>query len=89
MIDAGMPARTFRACKCQRLVTQAQSHMGCETDSAKREGRMTGHTLKSCLTHSPSDCQSLDTSEAPIHHFIQCEISAQPLIIFTKYGAVE
>lgn len=51
---------SLRDCKCQWLVTQIQSHMGSEMEPAKREDRMTGQTLVSCLTHSVSDYQSLD-----------------------------
>lgn len=70
--DTGLLAHTLRLrdCKCQWLVTQTQSHMGSEMEPAKREDRMTGQTLVSCLTHSVSVCQSLDMFEALLYHFM-------------------
>lgn len=46
----------------------------------KREDRMTGQTLVLCLTHSVSDCQSLDMFEALLYHFMHFQISIQCLI---------
>lgn len=79
----GTLAHTLRTrdCKCQWLVTHTQSHMGGETEPAKGEDR----TDITILSDSFSDCQSLDTFEALLHHFMHFEISIQCLIISIQY----
>lgn len=70
-----------RDCKCQRRVTQTQSHMGSRMELASREDRTTGQTWGSSLTHSVPDCQSLDVFEPLLSHFMHFQISIQCLII--------